>query len=139
MPIVLTHIDLNTCNILSDSDGHITKVVDWAEAENLPFGTELYRVEDLIGGLTTSGYQYRPYHVDIREYFWECVLTHLGLRDSTERAETRDKLQVVSDVGILLWMLRFKKNESDIHPSHIGYMEALLQTKPRRRSGLVEW
>jgi hypothetical protein len=130
MPIVLTHIDLNTCNILSDSDGHITKVVDWAEVENLPFGMELYRVEDLIGGLTPSGYRYRPYHADIRKHFWECVLNHLRLRDSKERAEMRDKLQVVSDMGILLHRLGFKKNERDISSYDIGYMEALLQTKP---------
>jgi len=106
------------------------KVVDWAEAENQPFGLELYRVENLIGGLTPSGYQYRPYHRGIRDYFRECVLTHLGLMDEKERGEMRDKLQVVSDVGILLWTLRFARNESDVSTYDMGYSEALLQTKP---------
>jgi hypothetical protein len=129
MPIVLTHIDLNTCNILSDSNGHIIKVIDWVEAENQPFGIELYRIEGLIGGLAPSGYQYHRYHTEIRDYFWECILNRLGLRESKGRAKMRDKLQVVCDAGILLSTLRFSKTERDVGRYQIGYMEALLQTK----------
>src|SRR5580704_11314601 len=100
VPIVLTHVDLNTGNILSDSDGHITKVVDWVEAENQPFGLTLFRVEGFIGGLTPSGYQFCPGHVEIREHFWECVLSCLGHTDYLERSEIRGKLQVLSEVGV---------------------------------------
>jgi hypothetical protein len=129
MPIVLTHVDLNTCNILSDSNGHITKIVDWVEAENQPFGMSLFRVEGFLGGLTNCGYDYHPEHNELREHFWDCVLKQLGYEEP-ERLEVRQKFQVVSDIGILVWMLGSLENDKDVNRATVGYLEALLCTTP---------
>ena len=128
MPIVLTHVDLNTCNILSDSNGHITKIVDWVEVENCPFGMSLFRVEGFLDGLTNSGYQYHPEHNEIREHFWDCLLKHLGYKGSPEQSEMRQKCQAVSDIGVLVWMLSFLQNEKEVNRVTVGYLEALLHT-----------
>src|SRR5690242_6884487 len=51
-PIVLNHGDLIPSNILVDEETwNITGLVDWAEAEWLPFGTCLYGLEHLLGSL----------------------------------------------------------------------------------------
>jgi hypothetical protein len=37
-------------NLLVDKDdGHLTGVIDWAEAEILPFGCELWGIENVMG------------------------------------------------------------------------------------------
>jgi len=130
MPIVLTHVDLNTCNILSDANGHITKIVDWVEAENRPFGMSLFRVEGFLGGLTNSGYQHRPEHDEIREHFWDSLLKHLGYEGSPERSEMRQKCQAMSDMGVLVWMLGSLQNEREVNRMTVGYLETLLRTNP---------
>ncbi|KAF3050033.1 hypothetical protein E8E11_004357 [Didymella keratinophila] len=49
-PVVLNHGDLIPSNILVDEQTwKITGLVDWAEAEHLPFGTCLYGLEHLLG------------------------------------------------------------------------------------------
>lgn len=50
LPKAFTHGDLLPSNLLVDVEtGGLVGVVDWAEAEVLPFGTALYGVERLLG------------------------------------------------------------------------------------------
>ena len=49
VPWVLTHSDLSNTNILVDSDsGHLTGVVDWADARIEPFGIALWGLESML-------------------------------------------------------------------------------------------
>jgi Phosphotransferase enzyme family len=126
VPIVLTHVDLNTLNVLSDSEGYITGIVDWTEAENQPFGMSLFAVETFLGGLTSSEYGYRSGHLELREHFWESVLDHLGASQS--RSDVRRLHQSISDMGLLQWQLARFQDASRVSPRAIGYLEALLRT-----------
>lgn len=50
LPKCLSHGDLLPSNLLVDTEtGRLTGVVDWAEAEVLPFGMALYGIERLLG------------------------------------------------------------------------------------------
>ena len=77
-PSVLTHGDLSEMNILVDKDnGHLTGVIDWAEAEILPFGCALWSLENLLGFMDHEGWHYFPVHQELRDLFWktfkECI------------------------------------------------------------------
>ncbi|KAF1837389.1 hypothetical protein BDW02DRAFT_595544 [Decorospora gaudefroyi] len=104
-PVVLNHGDLIPSNILIDEETwKITGLVDWAEAEYLPFGTCLYGLEHLLGysafeaeeeGLT---FVYLDVAVRLRELFW------MRLWRVAPGLEDREKdVRVMRDVGVLLW------------------------------------
>ncbi|KAF1347710.1 hypothetical protein BDV97DRAFT_355835 [Delphinella strobiligena] len=55
LPKCLSHGDLLPSNLLVDAEtGRLTGVVDWAEAEVLPFGMPLYGIERLLGWIQNS-------------------------------------------------------------------------------------
>jgi hypothetical protein len=116
-PVVLNHGDLISSNILVHEDTwEITGLIDWAEAEYLPFGTCLYGLEHLLGyispsvktfsptGLTSSA-SYRPpmfvychLAAQLRALFWS------RLFETIPELELRqDDVGVMRDLGILLW------------------------------------
>jgi hypothetical protein len=117
LPVVLNHGDLIPSNILVDEDTWaITGLVDWAEAENLPFGTCLYGLEHLLGYISTVSQEasqgddstlgdldvpvfvYCDYAFDLRDVFWSrlCELVpHPEMR--------REDVKVTRDLGVLLW------------------------------------
>lgn len=117
-PIVLNHGDLIASNMLVDEDTwQITGLVDWAEAEWLPFGTCLYGLEFLLGYIdatctstsdsasdseTTTGH--KPvwrYYFDaprLRELFWARLCDEApGMKDRME------DVLLARDLGVLLW------------------------------------
>lgn len=69
--MVLTHGDLCEMNFLVDENsGHLTGVIDWAEAEILPFGFNLWGVENLLGYMDGNGWNYFEGYEDLRAVFW---------------------------------------------------------------------
>lgn len=105
-PVVLNHGDLIPSNILVDEETwNITGLVDWAEAEWLPFGTCLYGLEHLLGSLRmpshgsgTPAFDYYDNAVHLRERFWS---TLIGL--VSELDKRIEEVKVMRDIGILLW------------------------------------
>lgn len=70
--MVLTHGDLCEMNFLVDErSGHLTGVIDWAEAEILPFGFNLWGVENLLGYMDGNGWNYFEGYEDLRAVFWK--------------------------------------------------------------------
>lgn len=55
-PLVLSHDDLCEMNIFVDPNtGHITGIIDWAEARILPFGISLWGFENMLGYMDSQG------------------------------------------------------------------------------------
>ncbi|KAL5116076.1 hypothetical protein ACEQ8H_005972 [Pleosporales sp. CAS-2024a] len=103
-PVVLNHGDLIPSNILvNQKTWEITGLVDWAEAEHLPFGTCLYALDNLLGYLDTSSkgaskFVYYDKERQLRNLFWT------NLFKSVPGLEMRDAdVKTIKDVGVLLW------------------------------------
>ena len=103
-PVVLNHGDLIPTNILVDeTTWEITAVIDWAEAEWLPFGTCLYGVDHLLGSLdyssSTPRFQFDEGAEVLRMAFWRKLVE--GNRDMEARLED---VTIMRDLGVFLWL-----------------------------------
>jgi hypothetical protein len=105
-PVVLNHGDLIPSNILIDPDTwEISGIVDWAEAEFLPFGTCLYGLEHLLGYLDRSDrlaprFRFYDEAPKLREVFRSTLFEHLP---ELERQNKLEDLLLMRDAGVLLW------------------------------------
>jgi hypothetical protein len=119
-PVVLNHGDLIPSNLLVDEHTwEVTGVVDWAEAEWLPFGTCLYGLEFLLGYLdysspaisssspstsTESRYNQKPvwrYYTDaarLRAIFWARLY-----QEAPGMSKREEEIMLARDMGVLLW------------------------------------
>ena len=116
-PVVLNHGDLIPSNVLIDEETWgITGLVDWAEAEYLPFGTCLYGLEHLLGYLTpvsqplsqlrddssnlshTPTFTYFGNAPRLRDLFWARLFD--AIPDFKMRQED---VRIMRDMGVLLW------------------------------------
>lgn len=110
-PVVLNHGDLIPSNILVDEDTwEITGLVDWAEAEYLPFGTCLYGLEHFLGyltspaedstlgGRTSPAFVYCKPATGLRELFWNRLFALVP-----ELKTRQEDVETMRDLGILLW------------------------------------
>jgi hypothetical protein len=109
--VVLNHGDLIPSNILVDEDTwEITGLVDWAEAEYLPFGTCLYGLEHFLGYLAPAteditlargdppSFVYYNHAAQLRELFWTRLF---ALAPDLETRQ--DDVRTMRDLGVLLW------------------------------------
>ncbi|KUJ12696.1 uncharacterized protein LY89DRAFT_190389 [Mollisia scopiformis] len=101
LPWVLTHGDIVASNIMIEpSNGTLTGLVDWAEAERLPFGVCFYGLEELLGEMTMTGFQYRHDAVSLRTVFW----AELGmLVPELQQTQVLEAVKLARDLGVLLW------------------------------------
>ncbi|KAF3039380.1 hypothetical protein E8E12_007427 [Didymella heteroderae] len=105
-PIVLNHGDLIPSNILVDEQTwEITGLVDWAEAEQLPFGTCLFGLEHLLGFVQLSSpnstrpvFAYQEDAVRLRQLFWTTLISVVP-----ELEGRQGEVQAMRDMGVLLW------------------------------------
>lgn len=105
-PVVLNHGNLIPSNILvNEETWGITGLVDWAEAEYLPFGTCLCGLEHLLGHLQPSSqdssrpsFVYYDNVAQLRQLFWAVLMSLVP-----ELGGRQDEVQVMRDLGVLLW------------------------------------
>jgi hypothetical protein len=105
-PVVLNHGDLIPSNILVDAEaGAIQGVVDWAEAEWLPFGTCLYALEHFLGYLESATpcgsaptWRYYTHAPFLRARFHEKLLQY-----ASGLAHRGSEIGAMRDLGVLLW------------------------------------
>jgi hypothetical protein len=99
-PVVLTHGDLIPSNILVHKHTwRIAGLVDWAEAEYLPFGTCLYGLEHLLGYMPSAvQFVYFDSAPWLRQLFWECLW-----EAAPELRAKREEVRTMRDLGVLLW------------------------------------
>lgn len=79
LPTVLTHGDFFEMNVLVDeSSGHLTGVIDWAEAEILPFGFGLGALGNFLGYMDKQRWNYFDQHEELRALFWKAFYADVG-------------------------------------------------------------
>ena len=101
LPSVFTHGDVVAANIIVDSSsGALTGLVDWAEAEMLPFGTCLYGLEEILGEMTPNGFHYRPDAEELRDLFWTELRRNIP---ALRRSHVHEAVKLARDLGVLLW------------------------------------
>ncbi|KAF5682603.1 kinase-like domain-containing protein [Fusarium circinatum] len=76
LPFVLSHGDLCEMNLLiSPETGHISGIVDWAEARILPFGFSLWGFENILGFMDSKGWHYYDNRDELEDLFWRTFWT----------------------------------------------------------------
>ncbi|KAI1109073.1 hypothetical protein F5Y14DRAFT_433859 [Nemania sp. NC0429] len=84
LPMTLIHKDFGDCNIIVENEScHLVGVIDWAEAEIGPFGTNFHSVQNLMSKfhLRNGWIRYEDYD-DLVHCFWETLGTEIGGLDS---------------------------------------------------------
>jgi hypothetical protein len=70
-PMALQHDDLLENNFhVEEATGHITGIVDWANAKVAPYGISLGGLEIVLGIQTKTDWYFHPSHVRLRQQFW---------------------------------------------------------------------
>jgi hypothetical protein len=96
-PSAVQHDDFLENNFhVNEATGHITGVVDWADAIIAPFGLSLGGLETILGVQTSSSWHFHPNHVELREYFWDRFYEHTG----PISADTRRSIEVARLFGL---------------------------------------
>ncbi|KIH87312.1 hypothetical protein SPBR_05089 [Sporothrix brasiliensis 5110] len=147
LPMVLLHKDLGDCNIMVDEAScHLVGVIDWAEAEIGPFGTNLHSLQDLMSKLhLKNGWiRYEDYD-DLVACFWETLDGAVGGLDE----DTRKAIKAARVLGLLRsWAFTsrlanepapvpIRDDESGRYRMMI--LEGLLLDPATRFEGLEEW
>jgi len=101
LPWVLSHGDIVAGNVMVDpSSGRLLGLVDWAEAERLPFGITLYGLEEFLGEMTVTGFQYHQDASDLRKIFWEQLMNQIP---ELHNSRVVGAVKLARDLGVLLW------------------------------------
>ncbi|OTA03555.1 hypothetical protein A9Z42_0040310 [Trichoderma parareesei] len=100
----LTHGDLLPANILvNPRTGRLTGLIDWAEAEWLPFGMALYGIEEVLGEVVDASQKFEYYsdHRDLRQLFW-CEFLSLTRHIQMSTGQIQG-VEAARKLGILFW------------------------------------
>ncbi|KAI9646081.1 hypothetical protein NHQ30_005520 [Ciborinia camelliae] len=101
LPWVLTHGDIVPSNmIINPHTHHLIGLVDWAEAEPLPFGICFYGLEEILGEVSSNGFHYHPQATYLRKIFWTELTTRIP---ELKRDHLMKGVRLARDLGILLW------------------------------------
>ncbi|KAK8049187.1 hypothetical protein PG994_010917 [Apiospora phragmitis] len=102
LPWTLSHGDFLPSNILVDPQtGETSGLLDWAEAEWLPFGVGMYGLEELLGEVRQGQFVYYPEADKLRSLFWTEVQSQIHeLRGNPRQQRAVREAQLL---GILLW------------------------------------
>jgi hypothetical protein len=89
-PLVLSHDDLCEMNIFVDPNtGHITGIIDWAEARIFLFGISLWGFENMLGYMDSRGWHYYNNHHKLENLFWQTFEETVGGVLETDRQALR--------------------------------------------------
>ncbi|KAI2630761.1 hypothetical protein GGR54DRAFT_168848 [Hypoxylon sp. NC1633] len=102
LPWTLSHGDFLPSNIIvSPRTGQLSGLIDWTEAEFLPFGIGMYGLQELLGEERDGHFVYYPEAKHLRNVFWRQLLSNLPeLSHDIKRVSLVRKAQIL---GILLW------------------------------------
>ncbi|EGY18678.1 uncharacterized protein VDAG_09204 [Verticillium dahliae VdLs.17] len=147
LPMVLLRKDFGDCNIIVGEEScHLVGVIDWAEAEIGPFGTNLHSLQSVMSklDLRKGRIRYEDYD-ELARLFWETLSGGVGgLRDNTTRS---------IKAAMVLGLLRSRgftsrlANEPEARPIrnddsgryNMMILDGLLPNPATRFEGLEEW
>lgn len=127
LPTVLTHVDFFEMNILvDDSSGHLTGVIDWAEADVLPFGFGLGALENFLGYMNTQGWNYFDQYEELRALFWNAFYADVG----EDVKELQGTIHLAARISIVLrhgfcWNEKMQRRAVQEGDSGVRYLDAL--------------
>ncbi|RYC62056.1 hypothetical protein CHU98_g4171 [Xylaria longipes] len=103
LPWVFTHGDFLATNIIVNPySGKLTGLLDWAEAEWLPFGIGMYGLEELLGEDNPDGqFVHYPEARRLRHTFWKQLM--LLIPELARDPKTVSLIMKAQKLGILLW------------------------------------
>ncbi|KAI1331238.1 hypothetical protein F5Y16DRAFT_408293 [Xylariaceae sp. FL0255] len=102
LPWVFTHGDFLPSNLMVKHSGELLGLLDWAEAEWLPFGVGMYGLEELLGEDDQHGhFSYYPEATGLRQLFWKELLKNIP--ELSRKPKTLEIVQQAQNLGILLW------------------------------------
>lgn len=97
-PMVLQHDNLLENNFhVEEATGHITGIVDWANAKVAPDGISLGELEVVLGIQTNSDWYFHPSHVRLRKQFWNTFDSEIGEVSDLDRRS----MEVARLMGLL--------------------------------------
>ncbi|KAF4436594.1 Protein kinase-like domain protein [Fusarium austroafricanum] len=115
-PMVLQHDDLLENNIhVDEATGHITGIIDWADAKIAPFGVSLASMEVVLGIQTRTDWHFHPNHHSLRQLFWK---TFYGVTGHISKDDRR-----LIEVARLFGIFREHGREEKEHA--VAYLSAL--------------
>lgn len=115
-PKALQHDDFLENNFhVDEATGHITGVVDWADAIFAPFGVSLGGLETILSVQTSNCWYFHPHHVELRAHFWDTFYREIGQIS----AQDRRSIEVARLFGL------FRTYGYEEGDARIVYLEAL--------------
>jgi hypothetical protein len=97
-PMVVQHDDLLENNVhVDEATGHLTGVVDWANAKVAPYGISLGGLEIVLGIQTSTEWHFHPSHVRLRQQFWDTFDSEIGAISVLDRRS----IEVARLMGLL--------------------------------------
>ncbi|KAL9128891.1 MAG: hypothetical protein Q9217_002513 [Psora testacea] len=141
-PQVLTHGDLCPMNILvSPTTGRVTGIIDWAEAEVLPFGLALYGLENLLGYMGPGGWNYFEIWDELEQKFWNQFWDCITNAKAPPEDRIRHSVTIARQVGVLM-QYGFKWENGTVERAvtekdagSLAYLDAFLLTDERHITG----
>ncbi|OAR05885.1 hypothetical protein LLEC1_05663 [Akanthomyces lecanii] len=123
-PMVPNHTDLLENNIHVDSaTGHITGIVDWADADISPFGASLEGLESLLGQRTLSGWRWVAGSAVLRQRFWAAFVADVGPDMSMVNVEAARLVGIFMKFGFV-WVEELRRPVGE-GSSELAFLEAL--------------
>ncbi|KAI9653915.1 MAG: hypothetical protein M1831_005600 [Alyxoria varia] len=141
-PMVLTHGDMGDLNMLvSPETGHITGIIDWAEAEVLPFGFALYGLQHTVSWSLSDGWHDVEDRAYLEQTFWDHFWEFTERNSGPSGQDFQQTIELAWRVGVLLrhgfyWVLdgTVKKAVNENDKRGLACLDALLPTcKTKRR------
>jgi hypothetical protein len=115
-PKAIQHDDFLENNFhVDEATGHITGVVDWADAIFAPFGISLGGLETILGVPTLNRWYFHPHHAELRVHFWDTFYGEVGQIS----AQDRRSIEVARVFGL------FRSYGFGEGEARIKYLEAL--------------
>ena len=145
--MVLLHKDFGDCNIMVEEEScHLVGVIDWAEAEIGPFGTNLHSLQDLMSKLhLKNGWiRYEDYD-DLARSFWETFGNEVGglSEDATDAIQAATVLGLLRSWGFTSRLANRPKpvpiKDDDGGRYSMMILDGLLLNPTTRLEGLNEW
>ncbi|KAI9751450.1 MAG: hypothetical protein M4579_006060 [Chaenotheca gracillima] len=113
LPLFISHYDLNGMNIIAQSDGEISGIVDWELAAELPFGMACCRIHDLAGYYDDGEFHVPEYFEEAERGFWQEIFANAP--DDTRKVlnANLEAVQTSVAIGMILFMLDLDSDLDD--------------------------